>query len=125
MEPQELQENRWKVGLVSLLCLATSLGIYLVEPERTAVLAAFLRVGTLLGAFWFAIPLLIRKPRFLRWLPWYLLLGLLVVIVFFRYVMFLLPAYIALALFTMFAQNKRAKMNDAQETSANSSSKNR
>ncbi len=125
MEPQELQENRWKIGLVSLLCLATSLGIYLVEPERTAVLAAFLRVGTLLGAFWFAIPLLIRKPRFLRWFPWYLLLGLLVLIVFFRYLVFLLPAYIALALFAMFSQAKRPKVSNAQDTSTNTSSKNR
>lgn len=107
MEPAELQSRRTAIGVLALVLLSLSGVVFWVAPEKTGTMGALLRVGVLLSAFWLAIPQLMAKPRLLKYLPWYLLGGLILGVVFIKYIFILIPAFLALAVLTMFAGKKR------------------
>jgi hypothetical protein len=70
--------HRPTVGIVALLLLAASLGIYVWQPDEetyAAWMSAFLRVGLVMGALWLAHPQLAKLPR------WFLAAALGVVVV--------------------------------------------
>jgi hypothetical protein len=48
--------SRPLVGVLAVLCVAIAGGVWVVDPERTAVIGAFGRVGLVLVALWFALP---------------------------------------------------------------------
>jgi regulator of protease activity HflC (stomatin/prohibitin superfamily) len=48
--------SRPLVGLLAVICVAIAGGVWIVDPERTAVIGAFGRVGLVLVALWFALP---------------------------------------------------------------------
>ncbi|MCA8988124.1 MAG: hypothetical protein KDA78_10805 [Planctomycetaceae bacterium] len=103
MDTSELTAKRGIIGFLSLLCF-TAFGLMLLyDSSKIAVLGAFMRVGIMLGAFWLAIPLLVRYPRMLKYLPWYVLGGALLIVVFIKQIWMLIPLFIALALLSMFA----------------------
>ncbi|WP_339747710.1 hypothetical protein [uncultured Rubinisphaera sp.] len=106
MEPQELQSKRWIVGLLSLSFLTAFVVLWLMDDSKQAVLGAMIRVGTMLGAFWLAIPVMVRHPKILKRLPWYLLLAMVMLIAFIKQFVLIIPLFIALALLTMFAGRK-------------------
>ena len=56
MSDEKITINRTMVGLLALVCLGTSLTIWLVSPTEQFWLAAFMRVGLLMLAFWLALP---------------------------------------------------------------------
>lgn len=107
MEPAELQNSRMKVGVLSLLFLSLSGLLAWQTPEKIAMVGALMRIGIVLGAFWLAIPTMLRYPKILKRLPWYVLTGGLAMVVFFKYIFVLIPAFIALAVLSMFAGKKR------------------
>jgi len=107
MEPAELQDSRLKVGVLSLTFLILAGLLAWQTPEKTAVFGALMRVGIVLGAFWLAIPTMLRYPKILKRLPWYVLTGGLAMVVFFKYIFILIPAFIALAILSMFAGKKK------------------
>ncbi|MCA8985144.1 MAG: hypothetical protein R3C12_22590 [Planctomycetaceae bacterium] len=109
MEPEELQSNRGKIGAIAIACLLIAIGVYSQAPEKTALVGALVRVGLLLGAFWLAVPVFLRHPRILRRLPWYLLAGMVGIVVYFKYLFVLIPVFIALAILSMFAGPRRTR----------------
>ena len=68
MEVEELRANRWKVGLLSIGLLIGAVITFLTVPERPGLTGALGRVGVLLGAFWLAVPQLLKSPRLLKYL---------------------------------------------------------
>ncbi len=48
--------NRTLVAVIAVVCLAIAAIVFAVDSERWAVIGAFLRVGLVMGALWFAIP---------------------------------------------------------------------
>ncbi len=72
-KPTTVPVNRTLVGLISLVCLLSSAGLFLVHGGDEAWemwYAGFLRVGLLMGAFWQALPTKSRDaagPRFPQW----------------------------------------------------------
>lgn len=48
--------GRTQVGIIAATCLGIALGIWTFFPENEALLSAFLRVGILMTALWFAVP---------------------------------------------------------------------
>lgn len=104
MEPAELQNSRMKVGVLSLLFLSLSGLLAWQTPEKIAMVGALMRIGIVLGAFWLAIPTMLRYPKILKRLPWYVLTGGLAMVVFFKYIFVLIPAFIALAVLSMFSR---------------------
>jgi hypothetical protein len=122
MEAEELRVNRWKVGLLALGLLIGAVVAYLIVPDRQGLVGALLRVGVLLGTFWLAIPQLIQHPRLLKFLPWYLLLGVVLVVVFIRYLFVMIPLFIALAILSMFSGKRpKNRVSSRQAHQANSS----
>ncbi len=103
MEPSELQSKRRYIGLLAILFLIVSGGVWWFDPERQAVYGAMLRVGTMLGAFWLAIPVMVRHPKILKRLPWYLLGGIVLFAAFARYLWMMIPLLILLGILSMFA----------------------
>ena len=58
-KPTTVPVNRTLVGLISLVCLLTSAGLYLVHggnEDWEMWRGGFMRVGLLMGAFWQALP---------------------------------------------------------------------
>lgn len=109
MEPGELQSKRWQVGAVTIVLLLASAGVWLVEPEKILVYGALLRVGTLLGVFWFAIPVMVRHPKILKRMPWYMLGGMILFVAFAKRFWMLIPLLILLAILSMFAGKRTGK----------------
>jgi len=48
--------NRPLVAVLAAVCLATAGIVAVVDPERSAVIGAFSRVGLVMGALWLALP---------------------------------------------------------------------
>lgn len=66
-KPTTVPVNRTLVGLISLVCLLTSGGLYLVygsDEDWEMWRGGFMRVGLLMGAFWQALP---TKGRDAAW----------------------------------------------------------
>lgn len=92
--------------MLSLSFLTAFVVLWLMDDSKQAVLGAMIRVGTMLGAFWLAIPVMVRHPKILKRLPWYLLLAMVMLIAFIKQFVLIIPLFIALALLTMFAGRK-------------------
>jgi len=103
MEPDELQSKRWQVGSIAILLLILSAVISQVNPEKKLIYSALLRVGILLGALWLAIPVIIRHPKILKRLPWYIIGAGVLFAVFAKQLWMLIPLFILLAILSMFA----------------------
>ena len=71
-KPRTVPVNRKLVGLISLVCLLTSAGLYLVygsDESWEMWRAGFMRVGLLMGAFWQALPTRDRDAAWARVSP--------------------------------------------------------
>ncbi len=103
MEPNELQSRRVHLGVLTLLFFLASLVVWWFEPGRQLIYGALLRVGTMLGAFWLAIPVMVRHPEILRRLPWYLIGGIIFVFAFIKYLWMMIPLLVLIGIMSMFA----------------------
>lgn len=74
--------NRTLVGVLSLTCLATSVLMSWSGSNGSAAMwqGAFFRVGTVLAAFWLALPSRTREAAWARVPVWQVVGGLLVVL---------------------------------------------
>ncbi len=106
MDPQELQAKRWQVGAIALLLLTGCAVLAYVDSSRQAVIAVMLRIGIVMGCLWLAIPTMVRHPRILRRLPWYVLLTGILLVAFIKNFLFIIPLFIALAILVMFTGRK-------------------
>ncbi|MBL4883222.1 MAG: hypothetical protein JKY95_01635 [Planctomycetaceae bacterium] len=109
MEPSELQSKRWQVGIIAILLMLAAVVTWQLNPENQAAYGALLRVGTLLGAFWLAIPVLVRHPKILKRLPWYMIAGLVFFVAFAKRFWMLIPFLALLAFLSMFAGKRPGK----------------
>ncbi len=107
MEPAELRARRGLIGVLAICSLCLAGLTFWQMPDRTGAVGAFTRVGVLLFAFWLAVPLLLQHPKIIRFFPWYILVGLVLLVVMIRYVLYLIPAFLVLALLSMFSIKKR------------------
>ncbi len=103
MEPNELQAKRVPLGALTLFFLFASLCVWWADPGRQLIYGALLRVGTMLGAFWLAIPVLVQHPKILRRLPWYLIGGIIFIAAFIKYLWMMIPLLILIGILSMFA----------------------
>jgi len=97
--------GRLEVGIFAAICLTASLVVWIYAPERTALLAAFFRVGIVLSALWFAVP---AKGAELVWdkiLP-ILAGGLVLIVMAKRVIIVALPLAIAVGLLAYFLRPK-------------------
>lgn len=93
--------SRTQVGILAALCLAIALGIWAFSPESQAALAAFLRVGIVMSALWFAVPAKGAKLAWDKILP--ILVGGIVLIALSRKLIIVaLPLSIAVGLLIYF-----------------------
>ncbi len=103
MEPNELQSKRVHLGVLTILFFIASLGVWWFDPGRQLIYGALLRVGTMLGAFWLAIPVMVRHPKILKRLPWYLIGGMIFLVAFIKYLWMMIPLLILMGILSMFA----------------------
>jgi hypothetical protein len=88
--------NRPLIGVAALGCLLAAGGVWLLAPDHDAALAAFLRVGLVMGALWLALPSTGESVAWAKIAP--ILAGSVVLIVISRKAfLFLLPAVLFLA----------------------------
>mgnify|MGYP007059454760 FL=1 len=48
--------GRTQVGIIAAICLGIAAGCWFFFPQNEALLSAFLRVGIVMTALWFAVP---------------------------------------------------------------------
>ncbi len=95
--------SRTQVGVLAGLCLAASLAIKLFVPESQLMMAAFLRVGIVMSALWFAVPAKGAKVNWDKVLP--VLVGGIVLIALSRRIMIVaLPLAIAVGVLAYFVR---------------------
>ena len=91
--------NRTLVGLISLVCLLSSAGLFLVYGGDEAWemwYAGFLRVGLLMGAFWQALPTKSRDAAWAEVSPMALVGGLVLLFVAVRRPKVFIPLFVIL-----------------------------
>ena len=92
----EVRRKRRLVGLLSITCTVAAVIQLIIDPS-SALGAAFLRVGLLLGAFWLALPARDRPAAWARVSPW--TVGLVIVMALaLQRIRFFLPVFIVGAL---------------------------
>lgn len=100
MTPTHSEINRSLVGLCALVCLGAALALWLFYREHYAAMYAFLRVGVVLAALWFALPVL-RTTRFLDRLTPLIIGGMVLLAIFQKRFVVLAPLAAALAVLTL------------------------
>lgn len=66
------QVNRLLVGIITLICLVAGAYISLNHPEESFWGGSFVRVGLLMGAFWYAAPTKGRAAAWANVSPWWI-----------------------------------------------------
>lgn len=73
-EPTKVAINRPLVGIISLVCLALWIFLYVRDPNAEGDMlvwqGGFMRSGLLMGAFWFALPSKNREAAWANVSPW-------------------------------------------------------
>jgi len=85
--------NKPLVGILAIVCLATAGILAIVDPEKQAAIAAFLRVGAVMAALWFALPKPGEEVRWARFAP-ILLVAVVAIVLTRKMILVLLPAVI-------------------------------
>jgi hypothetical protein len=89
--------NRTLVGLISLICLLSSAGLFLVhggDEGWEMWYAGFLRVGLLMGAFWQALPTKSRDAAWAEVSPMALIGGLVLLFIAVRRPKVFIPLFV-------------------------------
>lgn len=71
-EQNRPQLNRTLVAVIALVCLAAGAYISLNYPEESFWGGSFVRVGLLMGAFWYAAPTKGRAAAWANISPWWI-----------------------------------------------------
>ena len=109
MTDQKIEINRTMVGIITVGCFIAAGVIWWLDLEKGNRLwqAGFIRVGLLMGAFWFALPTKYREAAWANVSPWTFVGILLAVLLLPRYPRVILPAIVVLSILGWFLRPKK------------------
>lgn len=96
MSQEQITISRPLVGVLTLVCFAAALVIWLTNPAEEMWLAGFVRVGLVMGALWLALPSRTRPAAWANVSPGMFVLIIVGVLLLPRYPRLLIPLFIVL-----------------------------